>query len=150
MMDLMLQSGIFKVEEMLALPDVQERVNLYKEHDKPAKEQLKKLSKVHGNCVVLDLRGVDPIYVTNRFTIYALFPQCNISIHVIPGHKGEKTVFAIGKSIFKKDCKTDIGELCLKYGGGGHSNAGTCQVPNDQAETALQQIIKQINGDYRG
>ena len=79
--------------------------------------------------------------------IYALYPECNISVHVLWGLNKQNTVFAIGKSIFKRTSKTDIGELALGYGGGGHQAAGTCQVDNAQAETVLRELIQRITAD---
>ena len=135
------------IDEILALPDVKERVDLYFEHEEAAKEQLQRCATVHGNLVVLDLRNETLIHPTNRFLIYALYPDTNISIHVLWGLKQQNTVFAIGKSILNRSSKTNVGELCLQYGGGGHMAAGTCQVENDQAETTLSALIKQINQD---
>ena len=94
-----------------------------------------------------DLRKEENIWAGNRFMIYALFPQCNISIHVIWGKNKQNTVFATGKSIINRSSKTNIGELMLKYKGGGHHAAGTCQVDNMQAEDILQELIQQINRD---
>ena len=93
-----------------------------------AKQQIQRCSTVHGDLVVLDLRDEEPIYAVNRFMIYALYPSCNISIHMMWGLKKQNTVFAIGKSIINRSSVINIGELCLTYGGGGHQNAGTCQV----------------------
>jgi nanoRNase/pAp phosphatase (c-di-AMP/oligoRNAs hydrolase) len=90
-------------------------------------------------------------YAANRFIIYALYPACNISMHVMWGLKKQNTVFAIGKSIFDKSSKLDIGELCLQYGGGGHENAATCQIANDHAEEIKAQLIEQIvQADEKG
>ena len=97
--------------------------------------------------MVLDLRDEETIFATNRFMIYALFPQCNISVHVMWGLKQQNTVFAIGKSILDRGCSTNVGELCLSYNGGGHSAAGTCQVDNDMARAVLAKLITKINGD---
>ena len=96
---------------------------------------------------MLDLRREETIFATNRFMIYALFPQCNISIHVLWGLKQQNTVFATGKSIIDRSSKTDIGALMLEYGGGGHPAAGTCQIANDKAETVLPELIRRINAD---
>jgi nanoRNase/pAp phosphatase (c-di-AMP/oligoRNAs hydrolase) len=79
--------------------------------------------------------------------IYALFPQCNISIHVMWGVQKQNTVFATGKSILDRNSQTNVGELMLQYGGGGHHAAGTCQVANDQAASTLQALVTQINLD---
>jgi nanoRNase/pAp phosphatase (c-di-AMP/oligoRNAs hydrolase) len=147
MMDLIDYCRNHNIDEILALPDVQERVELYRDHEAKFKEQIQRCATVHGNLVVLDLREEETIWPGNRFMIYALFPQCNISIHVLWGLKQQNTVFATGKSIFDRSSKTNVGELMLKYGGGGHQAAGTCQVENDQAVTVLNELIEQINAD---
>ncbi len=135
------------IEEIIALPDIQERVVLYKEHADKFKSQLTECSTVYSNLVVLDLRDQETIYAGNRFMIYALFPECNISIHVLWGLKQQNTVFAIGKSILDRSSKTNVGELCLQYGGGGHQAAGTCQVANDKMQDTHDALVKQINAD---
>jgi nanoRNase/pAp phosphatase (c-di-AMP/oligoRNAs hydrolase) len=147
MMDLIDACLELSVEEVLELPDVVERVSLYAEHAAPAEEQLLKRSRVHGNLVVLDLREDEVIHPTNRFMIYALHPQCNISIHVIWGLKQQNTVFAMGKSIVDRSSNTDVGALMLGHGGGGHMAAGTCQVANDEAESVLAELIARVNAD---
>ncbi|MGY4879420.1 exopolyphosphatase [Vreelandella aquamarina] len=135
------------INDILALDDVRERVDLYRDHEDKAKEQIQRCASVHGNLVVLDLRNEETIYATNRFVIYALYPECNISIHVMWGLKQQNTVLAIGKSILDRSSNTNVGELCLEYGGGGHLNAGTCQIDNAKAEDTLNAIIKRINAD---
>ena len=147
MMDLIKYCRNHGIEDIIKLPDVKERVDLYFEHAANAREQIQRCSTVYKNLVVLDLRNEKIIYATNRFMIYALFPQTNISIHVMWGVQKQNTVFATGKSILDRSSKTNIGELMLKYGGGGHPAAGTCQIANDQAEEKLQEIIRQINAD---
>ena len=135
------------IEEILETPDVKERVELYFAHAAAAEEQIRRCATVHGNLVVLDLRDEEVIHPTNRFTLYALFPQCNISIHVLWGLRQQNTVFATGKSILDRSSRTSIGELMLAYGGGGHEAAGTCQVENDEAERVLGELVERINQD---
>jgi nanoRNase/pAp phosphatase (c-di-AMP/oligoRNAs hydrolase) len=147
MMDLIKYCRNHTIDEILALPDVKERVDLYFEQSEKAKAQILRCSTVHGNLVILDLRNEETIWATNRFMIYALFPQTNISIHVLWGVQKQNTVFATGKSILDRSSKTNVGELMLEYGGGGHHAAGTCQVDNDQAAATLQALIKRINAD---
>lgn len=147
MMDLIQYCRHHGIEKILQLPDVVERVELYFEHAAKAKEQLLRCSTVQGNLLVLDLRNEDTIFAVNRFMVYALFPQTNISIHVLWGLQKQNTVFATGKSITNRTSKTNIGELMLGYGGGGHANAGTCQVENDRAAEVLQALVKKINAD---
>ena len=140
MMDLIQYCRDHTIEQILALPDVQERVQLFREHEERAKEQILRCSTVHGNLVVLDLRPEETIWAVNRFMIYALFAQCNISIHVLWGVQKQNTVFATGKSILDRSSRTQVGELMLAYGGGGHAAAGTCQVSNEQAEQVLRDL----------
>lgn len=147
MMDLIDYCRNHNIDEILALPDVKERVELYFDQDAKFKEQIKRCATVYQNLVVLDLRNEEVIHAGNRFVIYALFPECNISIHILWGLKQQNTVFATGKSIFDRGSKTNVGELMLEYNGGGHQAAGTCQVENDQSETVLAQLIKRINQD---
>jgi nanoRNase/pAp phosphatase (c-di-AMP/oligoRNAs hydrolase) len=135
------------VEEILQTPDVAERVDLYFEHAEAAVEQIKRCATVHDNLVVLDLRNEEVIHPTNRFTIYALFPLCNISIHVLWGLKQQNTVFATGKSIIDRSSRTNVGELMLEYGGGGHEAAGTCQIANEDAQRVLGELIRRITAD---
>lgn len=147
MMDLIDYCKNHTIEQILDLPDVRERVDLYFEQEAKFKDQISRCASVHGNLVVLDLRNEETIYAGNRFVIYAMYPQCNISIHVLWGLQKQNTVFATGKSIFDRSSNTNVGELMLTYGGGGHQAAGTCQVSNDQAESVLQTLIARINAD---
>jgi nanoRNase/pAp phosphatase (c-di-AMP/oligoRNAs hydrolase) len=147
MMDLIAYCKNHSIDEILALPDVKERVDLYREHAELFREQLHRCGEVHGNLVVLDLREEEVIYAGNRFMIYAVYPQCNISMHVLWGRAKQNTVFTIGKSIFDRTCATNVGLLCLEYGGGGHAAAGTCQLPHEDAEPVRAELIARINRD---
>jgi nanoRNase/pAp phosphatase (c-di-AMP/oligoRNAs hydrolase) len=147
MMDLIDYCKDHDIEDIMKMPDVQERVELYMEQTELFKEQVNRCSTIHKNLIILNLKGEETIYAGNRFMIYAMHPECNISIHVLWGLKQQNTVFAIGKSIVDRGSKTNVGELCLKYGGGGHEKAGTCQIDNDKAEAVLQELIEQINKD---
>lgn len=147
MMDLIDYCIDHTIEEIMLLPDVVERVELFHKYEEDFKEQLDKCSTIYGNLIVLDLRDEEIIYPGNRFMIYALNPGTNISIHVLWGFKKQNTVFATGKSIINRSSKTNIGQLMYKYGGGGHNAAGTCQVDNDFAHEKLEEIIDAINND---
>ena len=133
------------IDEILELPDVKERVDLYFEQADLFKKQLKRIAKVHDKVVVLDLRNEEVIHAGNRFMIYALYPETEISVHVAWGFKKQNTAVMIGKSIVNKSSDFDIGALCLKYGGGGHRNAGTCHLENDEVDENLHVIIKELN-----
>lgn len=137
----------YSIKEILQHPDVKERVDLFLEHQEPAKEQIKRCTTVHGNLAVIDYREEETIYVVNRFMVYALFPECNISMHVLWGRAQQNTVFAVGKSIFNRTSNTNIGDLMLTYGGGGHRNAGTCQSDNALSDVVRDALIQRINAD---
>lgn len=145
MMDLIDYCATHGIEDILKLPDVMERVELYHEHAAKAKAQLQLCTEVHHNVAVVDLRQETTIYAVNRFMVYALFPKTNISIHVMWGVQKQNTVCAVGKSITNRSSRVNIGALMLVYGGGGHENAGTCQVPNDKADGVLKELVARIN-----
>jgi nanoRNase/pAp phosphatase (c-di-AMP/oligoRNAs hydrolase) len=132
------------IEEILESPDVAERVELYREHAEAAAEQIRRCSIVHDRVVVLYLRDEEIIHPTNRFLIYALHPECTVSIHVLWGLRQQNTVFAVGRSILDRSSKVDIGALMLAHGGGGHQAAGTCQIDNDRAEAVLDGLVQTI------
>jgi nanoRNase/pAp phosphatase (c-di-AMP/oligoRNAs hydrolase) len=132
------------VEEILASPDVAERVALYREHADAARRQILRCASVHGRLVVLELRDEPVIHPTNRFQVYALFPQCSISMHVLWGLKQQNTVFAVGKSILDRSSRTNVGALMLEYGGGGHEAAGTCQIENERAAAVQAELIGRV------
>ena len=147
MMDLIGHFEKYTMDEILQLPDVKERVDIYFANEEKFKDQIKRCSKMSGNIVVLDVRDEKVVYPGNRFMIYALFPESNISIHLMWGKQQQNAVFAVGKSIFNRTSKTNIGELLLKYGGGGHANAGTCQTDIDKADEVLNELIERIKAD---
>jgi nanoRNase/pAp phosphatase (c-di-AMP/oligoRNAs hydrolase) len=129
------------VDEILRLPDVAERADLYRDCSALFVEQLRRVSHVDGDVVVVDLRGEETIHAGNRFMVYALFPAARVSVHIIWGRQKLNTVFACGKSILDRTSPVDIGEVMLRYGGGGHLAAGTCQVPHEDSERVLHEII---------
>src|ERR1700754_708981 len=147
MMQLIDVCTAMSIEEILETPDVKERVELYFAHAAQAEEQIRRCATVHGNLVVLDLRDEEVTPPTSRFTLYALFPQCNVSIHALWGLRQQNTVFATGKSILDRSSNTNVGELMLGYGGGGHDAAGTCQGSIGDAPRVLQELIEKINAD---
>ena len=136
-----------KIEDVLELPDVKERVDMYFEQQELFKKQLSELAQVHDRVVVLDLREQETIYAGNRFMIYAMYPETEISVHVAWGFRKQNTAVMIGKSIINKASKVNIGDLCLFYGDGGHANAGTCQLENDVVDKELPNIFAKLNGE---
>lgn len=134
------------IKDVLELPDVKERVELYFEQQELFKQQLKELTKIVGKVAVIDLRNTETIYAGNRFMVYAMWPETELSVHVAWGFKKQNTAVMIGKSIINRASKFNIGELCLSYGGGGHANAGTCQLENDKIDAELPIILDKLNG----
>lgn len=147
MMSLIAYCRDHNIGQILKLPDVQERVNMYFGHAEKAREQIVRCTRVHKNLAVLDLRQESTIWVTNRFMIYALFPEVNISMHILWGLNRQNTVFAVGKSVLDRSSRSSVGHLMLRYGGGGHVAAGTCQIENENAALVLDQLIARINSD---
>ena len=129
------------VREILALPDVAERAELYHAQSAMFTDQLRRISHAEGDVVVVDLRDEETIHAGNRFMVYALFPDARVSVHIIWGRQKLNTVFACGKSILDRSSPVDVGEVMLRYGGGGHLAAGTCQVPHADAERVLAEIV---------
>jgi nanoRNase/pAp phosphatase (c-di-AMP/oligoRNAs hydrolase) len=132
------------IRQVLELPDVKERVDLFFAQQLLFKQQILRCTAMHSKLAVLDLRGEETIYAGNRFMIYALFPTSTISMHVMWGREKQNTVFAAGKSIFNRTSTVNLGELMLAHGGGGHLAAATCQVPNDQSEAVKAELIAKL------
>jgi nanoRNase/pAp phosphatase (c-di-AMP/oligoRNAs hydrolase) len=130
------------IDEILALPDVKERIDRYFAHDKLFREMLQKEVRLEGNVLLADLRHRDTIYAGNRFLLYTLFPEQNISIWIVKGKKDETCVITVGYSILNKTASIDIGSLMLAYGGGGHRQVGTCQVLWTDADRIIREIVE--------
>jgi nanoRNase/pAp phosphatase (c-di-AMP/oligoRNAs hydrolase) len=133
------------VSDILALPDVAERAELFREQSEMFVDQLRRVSHVYRDVVIVDLRDDDIIYAGNRFMVYALFPEARVSVHVIWGRQKLNTVFAVGKSIIDRSSPVDIGSVMLRYGGGGHLAAGTCQVSHEDSERVLGEILEAVS-----
>lgn len=147
MLDMIEYCRVHQAEEILAMPDVQERVDRYNADKDNFIKMLRDNATVYNNAVVLDLRNQDPIYCGNRFMIYTLFPDCNVSIRIIWGFKKQNVVFTVGHSILNRTSKTDIGALMLSFGGGGHKAVGTCQVSESEMTETLKKLVDRINAD---
>ena len=145
MMELIDYCATKPVTEILEIPDVKERVELYFEHQDKYQEQVWKCARIDEQVVIVDYRQEETIYAGNRFALYGIYPQCGVSIHVMWGLGKMNTVIAVGRSILNKTNKVNIGSLMLKHGGGGHAAAGTCQVQNEETETVLKDIIATLN-----
>ena len=105
---------------------------------------VKNHTTVEGNLIITDLRGVDPIYTGNRFMIYSMYPQQNISCWIVNGKGGEGCSAAVGYSILNKTSKVNVGSLMLKYGGGGHEKVGTCQFTSENMTSDLPKMLEEL------
>lgn len=144
MMDLIEYCRDHSIQEILELPDIKERVDLYFEHQEEFRRQIRENSRVEGDILIVSLLDAEPIYAGNRFVKYALYPETSISIQQIWGYNRENIVFTVGKSIFNKVSQVNIGELMLEYGGGGHAAAGTCQIESERADEVLAELLKRL------
>ena len=131
-------------EEILNMPDVQERIEVYFEQTAKFKEMIEKYTRVEKDLIITDLRGVNPIYTGNRFLIYSMYPEQNLSAWIVDGKGGLGCSVAVGYSILNRTAAVDVGSLMLKYGGGGHKKVGTCQFPDDKIEELLPQLLDEL------
>jgi len=130
--------------EILLLPDVQAINQRYEEQQEIHKQMLERCCQIEGNILITNLLNEETIYSGNRFLNYVLFPNQNIEIRLMWGAKKKKVVISCGHSIIKRTSRVNVGKLMLKYGGGGHLQVGTCQVPADNWEQIFEEIIEQI------
>ena len=147
MKDMMVYCRHHPIDEIIKIPDVEERLRYYTYQEEFFERQLKRCTSVHDNLVVFDLRGETESFVGNRFMLYALFPHCNISIQVVPTPDHACSVLATGKSILNRTSATNVGSLMLRYGGGGHMQVGSCRIPTDNVDQVLKELIEQITKD---
>lgn len=147
MMNLVEWIGTKSVDEIVAMPDVKERTARYFEGQETFAKVTREHSRVDGNVIITDLRGIGDMPTGNRFLVYTMFPEANIQVRIFDGKKGEFVVCAVGHSIFNRTSKTDVGKLMSQYGGGGHRGAGTCQLPLATAEAKIAEIIDAIKAD---
>jgi len=132
------------IEDILSMPDVVERIEVYTEQADLFRDMVQKYAKINGNALILDFRGVDTIYAGNRFLIYTLFPEQNISVWIVDGRNKSNVAITVGYSIINRSATIDVGSLMLHYGGGGHSQVGTCQISNDVADKTIAEIIQKV------
>ena len=139
--------SLMTIDEILKLKDVAERVKLYYEQNELFKNMIEKYTKIDGNVIITDLRNVETIYTGNRFLIYSLYPEQNVSIWLVDGRNKQNCSFAVGYSVLNKTCKSNIGSLMLKNNGGGHEKVGTCQVDYDLADKVLSELVVELKNN---
>ncbi|MFH1227804.1 MAG: exopolyphosphatase [Planctomycetota bacterium] len=145
------------IAKILKHPEVKKRVDKVIKEQSEFKKALKANCRMDGTVVVTDLRSISPVPSGNRFLVFTLFPKANVEVRVFwgkpagsPDNRGKdkaKVVIACGHSIFNRTCKVNIGKLLAKYGGGGHTGAGTCQIAPDKAEAAIKEIVNKLKAN---
>lgn len=136
-----------RIDEILADPDVKERIEMYKEQNERFKEMVSEVTTTDGNVIISDLRGLETIYTGNRFLVYSLFPRQNISLWIVDGRGGLNVSIAVGHSVINRTSKTNVGSLLLGYDGGGHYQVGTCQVPYEDADDVIAELVARMKSD---
>ena len=134
------------IDQILANPDVKERVDRYFAQEKDYQAMIRANSRLDGNVLAIDLRNVPEILSGNRFAEYALFPRANVSIRAIWGREKKNVVFTVGHSILNRTCTVNVGSLMLQYGGGGHPQVGSCQVEATLADALLPKLTAALQG----
>lgn len=135
------------IEEVVQQPEVRDRVERLRSDQIEFLQLLRRNSFQLNNVVVTDLREIDRLPAGNRFLIYTLFPESNVSLRVHWGPSHNSVVAAVGHSIFNRTCKTSVGELMSRFGGGGHRGAGTCILPIDKAADAIDEILYELQAN---
>jgi len=142
MMEFLDHFRTMSLDEILSHPDVKERIDLYHQQTDLFIDMVKKYSRIEGNVLITDLRGVSPIYTSNRFTIYSVFPEPNVSLWITDGRAKMNVMISCGYSVVNRTCTADIGAWMLRFGGGGHKQVGTCQVSFDDADAVIAKLVK--------
>src|SRR5574344_903816 len=132
------------IDQIMELPDIKERKELYFEQTEKFIDMVKAHTEVKGKTIFTDLRGVDPIYTGNRFIIYSLYPDANLSCWIVSGRAGQGCSCAVGYSVLNRGCSIDVGDLMLKYGGGGHKVVGTCQFSNETMGAKVPELLHEM------
>jgi len=135
------------IDEVMKQPEVTQRVERIRAQDSAFRERTKACSRQDGNVVFTDFRGESPLPVGNRFLVYTLFPEANVSLRVHWGPAHKSVIAAVGHSIFNRTCQTSVGELMSKFGGGGHRGAGTCVLPIEKAADAIDEILFELQAN---
>ncbi len=132
------------VDAILFEPDIRERAATLQKQDHAFRDFLVRNSTVHDNVVITDYRKVENPPVGNRFLVYAVFPECNVSLRVQWGPERKFVAVNIGHSILNRTCGVNVGELCRDYGGGGHVGAGACVLGVMSAELAIKVMTRKL------
>lgn len=135
------------VVEILAEPEVERRTTLLRENNLAFLDLLKKHSRQDGNVVITDFRDVEKVPIGNRFLIYALFPETNISLRLQWGPQKKFVASSLGHHIFNRTSRTHCGELASDFGGGGHRGAAACPLDSAKAEEQIAEIVRRMKED---
>jgi nanoRNase/pAp phosphatase (c-di-AMP/oligoRNAs hydrolase) len=134
------------VKEILAHPQVNKRCEVMAQEDAAFREALRDHSTVDGNVVITDFRDIDHPPIGNRFLVYALYPEVNVSVRLHWGPGREYPMLLVGHSVLNRTCRTNVGELCARYGGGGHRGAGSVPLM-DEPDQQVQLIVAELKAN---
>ena len=132
------------IREVLVEPVVRERIIRMFDQNEKFCWTLVQYSRLSGNVVFTDFRRVSDSPVGNRFLIYTLFPEANVSVRAQWGPGKKNVMVNVGHSIFNRTCQTSVGELMSDYGGGGHRGAGSTPLPIMEADLKILEIIETL------
>lgn len=135
---------VYTTRQILDMPDVRERIEIYNEQTAKFAKMIEEHTRIENDVIITDLRGVDPIYTGNRFLIYSMYPEQNISAWIVNGKDGKGCSVAVGYSILNRTSGVDVGSLMLKYGGGGHKAVGTCQFSDETMDEKLPDLLAEL------
>jgi hypothetical protein len=134
------------ISAILDDPAVKKRCDLLDSESERFCQELRSHSRVDGNVVVTDFRELDHTPIGNRFLIYALYPEINVSVRIHWGPNRAFPMLLLGHSIFRRTCKTNVGELAARYGGGGHRGAGSIPLMEDP-EQQIRMILAELKAN---
>lgn len=131
------------VSEILAQPEVSGLTERLRTEDQAHREALQQHSRLDGNVIITDFRGLQPP-PGNRFLVYTLYPEANVSVRFFDSPDGRISTISVGHSIFNRTCRSNIGSLLGEYRGGGHRGVGTAQFPKAESEPRFAEIIARL------
>ena len=134
------------ISAILDDPAVKKRCDLLDSESERFCQELRGHSRVDGNVVVTDFRELDHAPIGNRFLIYALYPEINVSVRIHWGPNRAFPMLLLGHSIFRRTCRTNVGELAARYGGGGHQGAGSIPLM-EEPDQQIRMIVSELKAN---
>ena len=127
---------------------MQKRIEHVRSEHKIFIDVLRECSTIDENIIFTDSRNLRYFPNGNRYLIYTLFPNQNVSVSIFNRRNSDISVIFCGHNIFNRNCKTNINELLKKYNGSGRERAGSCIIKQNDADEVLKDIMNtlKING----